>query len=123
MSIDIKQLAWEDLSAAERENVSDNGRGKEYAAYLRVSWGGRGEFSLFSDAMEPEDAVFFRDLSWIQGAIRCAYNNGFSDGRAEAKNLLKALEDLVSMCEQKENGNYSGAVDLTEAVIAISKAT
>ena len=32
-----------------------------------------------SDSMEPEDAVFYRDLAWISGAIVQAYHLGQED--------------------------------------------
>jgi hypothetical protein len=34
---------------------------------------------LECDAMEPEDALFTRDLSWVAHVIREAYTYGFSD--------------------------------------------
>ena len=72
-------LSYDDLTQSEKDNVSDNGCGKEYAGYLRVSHNGE-TIALESDAMEPEDCVFYRDLSWITPLIHKA----FTIGRQEA---------------------------------------
>ena len=67
-----------ELTESEREMVSNNGSGKEYASYIRVVY--RGEtIYLESDAMEPEDCRFTRDLGWIVGALRRAYELGKAD--------------------------------------------
>jgi len=56
-------------------SLSDNGCGKEYATYLIVKY--KGKIIRFeSDAMEPEDARFYRDLSWIEDALLEAYYLG-----------------------------------------------
>lgn len=68
------------LSEIERVGASNNGSGKEYANYLRVTELGDTVF-LENDAMEPEDARFSRDLSWVKAAIEYAYECGFKDGR------------------------------------------
>ena len=78
----IENLSWDDLTASERASVPDNGCGMESANYLRVSHGEM--ISLYSDAMEPEDAVFYRDLSWISGAIERAFKSGYLDGAEDA---------------------------------------
>jgi hypothetical protein len=72
--------SFEDLSENEKLGASNNGSGKEYAAYLRVRELGDTVY-LESDAMEPEDARFSRDLSWIKDALEYAYKCGFTDGR------------------------------------------
>lgn len=50
--------AWVD-----KNSLSDNGCGKDYAHYLIIE---DGEYKkVYSDAMEPEDVKFYRDLSWV----------------------------------------------------------
>ena len=34
-----------------------------------------------NDMMEPEDAVFYRDLAWIPDALKKMYQLGLEDGR------------------------------------------
>lgn len=76
----IKNLHWTDLSDELKAMAhSDNGSGKEFASYL-VLYDAQGQFiEMFSDAMEPEDATFYRDLSWIEDAILEAYQRGIKD--------------------------------------------
>ena len=78
MTMRIEQLSYNDLPIWAKDLSSafpDNGHGREYAEYLIVYE--NGEFSqMFSDAMEPEDATFSRDLSWVKDAILEAYEAG-----------------------------------------------
>lgn len=67
--------SFEDLTDEEKNNVPNNGSGKEYASYIRVEHNGETLF-LESDAMEREDAVFSRDLSWIFDALNKCYEIG-----------------------------------------------
>lgn len=69
---------FEDLAEAEKRDLPNNGPGKEYANYLKITHGGNVE-AIYSDAMEPEDCGFIRDLSWIEGAIMSAYERGKED--------------------------------------------
>jgi hypothetical protein len=55
--------------------LSDNGSGKESASYIIQKVDGQ-IISVESDAMEPEDASFGRDLRWIKKALEDAYNLG-----------------------------------------------
>ena len=48
--------------------VSENGCGSECASYLVLLKNGE-VYAIESDAMEPEDAMFYRDLSFIQSWI------------------------------------------------------
>jgi len=73
--LEVKYEKFEDLTPEEKNNVPNNGSGKEYACYLRVRHNGE-TILLESDAMEPEDTVFYRDLSWIPGIIKKAYELG-----------------------------------------------
>lgn len=36
--------------------------------------------NLYHDAMEPEDAIFTRDLSFVSEVINKAYDEGYQDG-------------------------------------------
>jgi len=68
--------------------LPDNGSGKEYASYLIVKHNGvivRYE----SDAMEPEDVRFYRDLAWVADALLEAYKLGRVDGRAKVAQEIK----------------------------------
>ena len=50
-------------SWVDKDNLPNNGCGKEYANYILIE---DGEYkACYSSAMEPEDASFGRDLSWI----------------------------------------------------------
>ncbi len=71
---------YEHLSDEEKETASNCGCGKEAADYLRVLHDGK-TILLESDAIEPEDKTFYRDLSWISGAIKTAYELGRKDAK------------------------------------------
>ena len=73
---------YDSLSKSEKENSSNNGSGAKYASYLRVIHNGK-TILLESDAMEKEDAIFTRDLSWIKDIIFKAYQIGLQEGRKE----------------------------------------
>ena len=85
--IKIEQLRYEDLTPEQQSEASNNGSGKEFAGYLKVTFGDQ-ILGLFSDAMEPEDACFFRDLSWVTEIIEkscklsqdAGYKKGFKQG-------------------------------------------
>lgn len=70
-----EQLTYSDLTQEEKDEASNNGSGKEYASYLRISHNGE-TIALESDAMEPEDCRFYRDLSWIEPLIHKAFTLG-----------------------------------------------
>jgi len=59
----VKLVSFEQLSEEEKEFQSNNGFGKEDASYIVIE-DEKGK-RIYSDAMEPEDAKFGRDLSWI----------------------------------------------------------
>ena len=73
--LEVKQQDYTELTEDEQENVPNNGSGKEYATYLRVLYKGE-SIRLESDAMEPEDTTFYRNLGWIAEAILEAYHLG-----------------------------------------------
>lgn len=78
----VHLITADDLSEEELKVQPDNGSGKDYASYLKIYHKGY-VVGIFSDAMEPEDARFLRDMSWISGALERAYNLGFKDGQNE----------------------------------------
>jgi hypothetical protein len=73
---------FNDLSPAEQDLMPNNGVGKQYASYIRVRCYGE-TIMLKSDAIEPEDKTFFRELSWIKGALERAYETGVEDASQE----------------------------------------
>ena len=75
----IESLNFEDLSDTEKEDAPNNGAGKKDASYIRVTHDSR-LVCIESDAMEPEDAVFYRDLSWITRVLEECYKCGKIDG-------------------------------------------
>ncbi len=69
--MNIKIVSFDELPAwVNRDFVSHNGSGAEYANYILIEDGQYRE--CYSDAMEPEDARFTRDLGWIVGEIKRA---------------------------------------------------
>ena len=58
-----KLVSYDDLTEDEKLGQPENGSGKEYASYIVVE-DEKGR-RVYSDAMEPEDASFGRDLFWI----------------------------------------------------------
>lgn len=54
-----------------KDNLPNNGSGKEYAQYLIIDRPERRV--IYSTANEPEDNLFSRDLSWIMIELSLAY--------------------------------------------------
>ncbi len=79
--LEIQSPSYEDLIDDEKFAVPSNGCGKESANYLKVLHNGE-VILLESDAMEPEDCVLHRDLSWIAPALQKMYELGLSDSAA-----------------------------------------
>jgi hypothetical protein len=77
-------VLYTDLTPIEQENASENGAGKERASYIVIDNGIVRK--IYSDAMEAEDAVFYRDLSWIANELNQAYIQGKEDGLKEKDN-------------------------------------
>lgn len=75
----VKLQSYENLSPEEQMAAADNGHGKEWANYVRVTHNGQTLY-LENDAIEPEDKSFGRDLGWIVDAILQAYELGRIDG-------------------------------------------
>ena len=78
MNFIVSIESFEDLSQDEQEIASDGGYGKECAYYIRVRHDGK-TILLESDAIEPEDKTFCRDLSWIAKWLVKAYELGKQD--------------------------------------------
>ena len=78
----VEMARYDDLLPEYKESQPDNGAGKEYASYLVIKHNGN-IISVESDAMEPEDARFYRDLSWIQGMLVRVYELGRNDGEVD----------------------------------------
>ena len=76
--LEIKNLDFKDLSNEEKKTVPNNGMSKEYASYIKVIHNNE-VICLKSDAMEKEDAVFYRDLSWIVHMLKECYDLGRLD--------------------------------------------
>jgi len=77
----IKILNYDGLTEGERAKAPNNGSGKEMATYMRITYA-PGIEQTESDAMEPEDVRFHRDLSWVEGAILRAYRQGMEDAKS-----------------------------------------
>jgi len=76
----VETLSFKGLSDDEKDGVSNNGFGKEYANYIKITHNGV-VVLLESDAMEPEDAIFGRDLSWVADMLEKCYDFGVKDER------------------------------------------
>jgi len=77
--LEVTTPQYEELTEDEQANASNNGSGKKYADYIRITHNGE-TILLVSDAMEREDATFSRDLSWIVDALYKCYELGKIDG-------------------------------------------
>lgn len=76
----VELIGYEDLTEDEREDRPNNGSGKEYANYIRLSDAGE-TLIIMSDAVEPEDATFSRDFHEVIDAIEMAYKLGIRHGK------------------------------------------
>ncbi|WP_340499974.1 hypothetical protein [Caldifermentibacillus hisashii] len=76
----VELVYYDDLSEKEKETQPDNGCGKEYARYIKISNAGQ-TLMILSDAIEPEDATFNRDLRSVIDAVKLAYVQGIKDGK------------------------------------------
>lgn len=89
----------------QRSGLPDNGHGKESAAYLIVTHNEK-EIFVVSDAMEPEDASFDRDLAWVKYAIEKAYELGKKDGNLSW--VKHALEKAYELGKKDGKGEELG---------------
>jgi hypothetical protein len=76
----IDLVSFEDLTKEEQEIQPNNGSGKEYASYIKITDGYK-TLMILSDAVEPEDATFRRDFLPVMTAIKQAYKIGLRDGK------------------------------------------
>lgn len=77
MSLIVEILSKDELTPEEQENYGSN----DYNQYLKITHNGK-VICLESDAYEPEDVRFYRDLGWIPTIIRKAYELGKEDCNA-----------------------------------------
>lgn len=110
----VSIIDFNDLTEDEKEIQPNNGRGKDYAQYLKIEHNGR-TIAIESDAMEPEDVTFSRDLYWIKSALEKAYELGKNssseknDEKTEQK--LKTLEEHnISSAQIHKNINGDASV-------------
>lgn len=78
LKVDI--VNFDDLTDEEKKFQPNNGCGKEYANYIKITDGSE-TVMILSDAVEPEDATFRRDFSNVVSAILMAYKIGIRDGK------------------------------------------
>jgi len=69
----VSIISYDELPESEKENYG--GWNKDEASYLKIEICGQ-EDTYYSDAMEPEDARFDRDLAWIKVELLKAYKAG-----------------------------------------------
>jgi len=75
----IKMCRYEELPIeVNKDSISNNGNGKEYSSYLLIYYNDK-LIACHSDAMEREDAVFCRDMSWVKSSLEEAYKLGLKD--------------------------------------------
>ena len=80
----VNLVSFEDLTEEEKEIQPNNGCGKEYANYIKITDGYK-TVMILSDAVEPEDARFSRDFRDFVDAIEKAYKIGIRDGKKLVK--------------------------------------
>lgn len=78
--LEVDLVQYEHLTEDEKMIQPNNGNGKEYATYIKMSRNGE-SLMILSDAVEPEDATFSRDFSEVIDAIELAYEIGKQVGR------------------------------------------
>jgi len=75
----VELINFDDLTEDEKEIVPNNGRGKEFANYIKISDNGK-LIALLSDAVEPEDATFRRDFNFVS-TFEAVYKIGIEHGK------------------------------------------
>jgi hypothetical protein len=76
----VNLVNFDDLTDEEQKFQPNNGWGKEVANYIKLV-DGTETIMILSDAFEPEDGTFRRDLSDVVDAIKEAYKIGLRDGK------------------------------------------
>jgi len=74
----VSLVHFSDLPDDVKDDQPNNGYGKEEASYLKVEFSD-GRVEYYSDAMEPEDARFERDLHWVMRVIQEAHKDGLQE--------------------------------------------
>ena len=89
----IQECSFEDFTKEEQDEwcLSNNGYGREPAGYLVIRVDDK-IVRVESDAMEPEDATFGRDLHWIGDALAEAFKYGQKLG------ALMEVDKIVNEC-------------------------
>ena len=89
----IQECSFEDFTKEEQDEwcLSNNGYGREPAGYLVIRVDDK-IVRVESDAMEPEDATFGRDLHWIGDALAEAFKYGQKLG------VLMEVDKIVNEC-------------------------
>jgi hypothetical protein len=85
MKYEVKQYNYDNLPAEIKGKdylLSNSGCGEKYAYYLVISHNGE-ILRVESDPMEPEDAIFPRDLYWIKLELERAYRLGYEDAMGD----------------------------------------
>lgn len=82
----VDRIMYRDLTREEQQEVPNNGCGKEYANYVRVTHGIGNTILLISDATEPEDSTLERDFKPLVDMVEQAYILGVRDGKKLVKN-------------------------------------
>lgn len=77
----VNVVSFQELTKEEQELQPNNGRGKEFASYIKMTDGSE-TVMILSDAFEPEDGTFRRDLRCVVDAIKEAYKIGLRDGKS-----------------------------------------
>ena len=78
MTYRVSILDYDGLTEEEIEKMC--AQEDDYAGYIKATHKGK-TILLESDCIEPEDATFSRDLSWISNALKEAYKLGVADGK------------------------------------------
>ncbi len=78
--VKIERVYYDDLTDEEKEDQPNNGSGKEYASYIKITNDGE-TLMILSDAVEPEDATFVRDFSDVFDALELVYEQGLKDSK------------------------------------------
>ncbi len=103
----MKLVSYYDLPESEKMEQPNNGYGREEANYLAFKV--NGEIVYRSDAMEPEDARFTRDLSWIRSDIaaliaeREAAEADARECRAERARYSDAMTERLADAEAERD--------------------
>jgi len=72
------EIVWAQDLPADLKAIHDITEG-DFFNYMIVKHDGK-VIRMISDCMEPEDATFTRDLSWVAELIGEMYEQGISDG-------------------------------------------